>query len=1360
MKFINLNSNYLIKNFEDIYTTNYLNLSQNEIQIIEENTFEISNNLLELDLSSNKISMIQNDSFKGLDQLKTLNLSNNQIKELIDTFALKNIKNLDLSNNLIDMIIFRENLQNLVNLNLSDNKLTYIERKMFGHLNQLKIINLSHNQIMRIQNDSFEGLNKLKQLNLSYNKIEDLNFSVDRNLETLNLSFNHLNKINNNFFNQLENLAILYLQNNNIEEVGIDTFKCLSNLIELNLSNNSMKKLNISIFNNLKNLKTLFIDNNKISEIKNDVKNNSLIYNLSELSLSNNLLEKIDNDSFENLINLSDLNLSNNKINKIDNDSFKKLSNIKRLYLLNNLIDNVLFLDSITSIQLINLFNNFIKEIEISFVNFNNLNILELSNNQLQSFDLGKLPKNIKKIYLDNNQIEYIEYNATSEETNSIEILHLNGNNLSKKFNNNKHDLHKMISQLYNQNQNKQLKEFYLFKNGFDDEFMIDLKTEFKNLKTCYSLNALGYCKAIKLDSHLKKKYPQLKNFQWDEIPMFSVITGKNGSGKSTILEMIQNDITNLLTPDENNTFIFPILLKIHDKIISNDQKIDEYINNLNKHGLNEYQLKYEEIRSKNNFESPNSLGSSILSFYSIQLAVKYLKYDLIKLNKFLKAENFKYKVILNEENVILYVEFINQNNIIEESNLSPGEKTILLFLIWKYIYEKYKLFGKTILLLDEPDSHLHPKAVNEIIRIIKQLVELGIQVVMTTHNPTTISLINNKNLFLLSNYTKDKKIEISRTQNKLNLYKYLTPNNLINVENFFKIVLVEGKTDLPFYNLIYEQLKEEKTITDDILLIFQPLQEQFRNKNQVLDLIKKIKDKKSYSIDKCEEVKTESDYFKRKLQSLIYAIVDDDNDKYRKNRINSYDCLYYLNRYSFENYLWDPFNLISFFIYNKESGFTIRIKGKVFKLRIRQVFLNLIEKIIKKNQIKENKQMVGKILDQNSLNRVENYILNEIFEPFKINTDIRLINYEPESMSMPLIFQLKLNLYKMYDLYVNSRQTNPLNEFLDSDGYQFDPFKEYLRLKWMENYLYLERCPHTSRFQRMNSKIYNSLKHKIDLDLDEIFQKLKNSFEFEKMLKKNKKELFNQSMDLKDAFLNAFLSDGITQFEIKDIKIFAKLIKNIINKLIIKYQSKLEKKEKKEFIHKLDIAEEILNLKGCDKKSDYYILLLNKFGINLDENEKDNFLIIVRECINDFLKQFERDMIKKTMQESFTIYIENFHDCVRQMFMSETNEILILIKNTIHLEYVQELKEIFKEKYVVEFGKTNEKIKYSVFFFKMRGHDLEKIYHKIFLEQDSPNIFYTDRMNDSIEVFKKIGLILPNDLKDIFKELTSRTDE
>ena len=198
-----------------------------------------------------------------------------------------------------------------------------------------------------------------------------------------------------------------------------------------------------------------------------------------------------------------------------------------------------------------------------------------------------------------------------------------------------------------------------------------------------------------------------------------------------------------------------------------------------------------------------------------------------------------------------------------------------------------------------------------------------------------------------------------------------------------------------------------------------------------------------------------------------------------------------------------------------------------------------------------------------------------------------------------------------MYDLYVNSRQTNPLNEFLDSDGYQFDPFNEYLRLKWMENYLYLERCPHTSRFQTMNSKIYYSLKHKIDLDLDEIFQKLKNSFEFEKMLKKNKKELFNQSMDLKDAFLNAFLSDGITQFEIKDFKIFAKLIKNILNKLIIKYQSKLEKKEKKEFIHKLDIAEELKNLKGCDKKSDYYILLLNKFGINLDENEKDNFLTI-----------------------------------------------------------------------------------------------------------------------------------------------------
>ena len=54
------------------------------------------------------------------------------------------------------------------------------------------------------------------------------------------------------------------------------------------------------------------------------------------------------------------------------------------------------------------------------------------------------------------------------------------------------------------------------------------------------------------------------------------------------------------------------------------------------------------------------------------------------------------------------------------------------------------------VLLLDEPDAHLHPKAVSQVIETIKELARIGIQCIVTTHNPITVSLIDNDNLFLM----------------------------------------------------------------------------------------------------------------------------------------------------------------------------------------------------------------------------------------------------------------------------------------------------------------------------------------------------------------------------------------------------------------------------------------------------------------------------------------------------------------------------------------------------------------------------------------------------------------------------------
>ena len=71
-------------------------------------------------------------------------------------------------------------------------------------------------------------------------------------------------------------------------------------------------------------------------------------------------------------------------------------------------------------------------------------------------------------------------------------------------------------------------------------------------------------------------------------------------------------------------------------------------------------------------------------------------------------------------------------------ANLSPGEKLILLLLIWQFIFNNYEVYGSTVLLFDEPDAHLHPIAVHDLIKILEKLVHLGIQIIFTSHFQTS----------------------------------------------------------------------------------------------------------------------------------------------------------------------------------------------------------------------------------------------------------------------------------------------------------------------------------------------------------------------------------------------------------------------------------------------------------------------------------------------------------------------------------------------------------------------------------------------------------------------------------------------
>ncbi len=79
----------------------------------------------------------------------------------------------------------------------------------------------------------------------------------------------------------------------------------------------------------------------------------------------------------------------------------------------------------------------------------------------------------------------------------------------------------------------------------------------------------------------------------------------------------------------------------------------------------------------------------------------------------------------------------------------SSGEKVIMSTVLWRYGAEQTGRHYR-LLLLDEPDAHLHPSLTRRFLEVIRKVFveERGVRVIMTTHSPSTVSLVPEESLF------------------------------------------------------------------------------------------------------------------------------------------------------------------------------------------------------------------------------------------------------------------------------------------------------------------------------------------------------------------------------------------------------------------------------------------------------------------------------------------------------------------------------------------------------------------------------------------------------------------------------------
>jgi len=194
-----------------------------------------------------------------------------------------------------------------------------------------------------------------------------------------------------------------------------------------------------------------------------------------------------------------------------------------------------------------------------------------------------------------------------------------------------------------------------------------------------------------------------------------------------------------------------------------------------------------------------------------VKLVSKYLKklgYDwtlkLIDKNKNI------YEILLSKEGKEFY---INQ--------ASSGEKEIINFLLGVFAFN----INNGIIIIDEPELHLHPKWQNLLLELFIELSSsTKNQFIISTHSPV---FINDRSYNHIFRIYKDKnntsKVTVLKDNEHLKLKNILhIINNTNNEKIFFAdiVILVEGITDRLIFQKILSEYLENSNITRIVEII------------------------------------------------------------------------------------------------------------------------------------------------------------------------------------------------------------------------------------------------------------------------------------------------------------------------------------------------------------------------------------------------------------------------------------------------------------------------------------------------------------------------------------------------------------
>ena len=147
-------------------------------------------------------------------------------------------------------------------------------------------------------------------------------------------------------------------------------------------------------------------------------------------------------------------------------------------------------------------------------------------------------------------------------------------------------------------------------------------------------------------------------------------------------------------------------------------------------------------------------------------------------------------------------VRFVSRGQTVDVEDLSSGERTVVGLLSSLYAGRSGADLP-AILLLDEPDAHLHPSLTAQVLAALDDVLvrRLGVRIVLTTHSPSTVALAPDDAVFVIEGGQV-------RPSDKWAAVSALTAG-IVTVGPDTKFVFVEDHHDVAFYSAVVDVVEK-----------------------------------------------------------------------------------------------------------------------------------------------------------------------------------------------------------------------------------------------------------------------------------------------------------------------------------------------------------------------------------------------------------------------------------------------------------------------------------------------------------------------------------------------------------------------